>query len=230
MPLILDASNIDTSYDHLFEERHDLTWLPWIGKKFNAAKKRTLILGESTYNWSPKNEQVIERIKSKDHLRILHQNHALQINRKSKYVRNIERAIFQSKNPLPADKEMLWSTVAYHNLVLRPMATLKHRPNYNDYSHGWGEVLNLSSILDIDQCLVYGLEKDKIKSLLEIAKRQNIPFEHKKISGIGKSRSSVITMNISGRPFKFIFIRHPSAFFSWKNWGAFLKNENLLPF
>ncbi len=230
MSLTIDISNIDTTYDHLFEARHQLTWWPWIGNKFNSANKKTLILGESTYNWNPKSEQVKERINREDHLRILHQNHALQLNRKSKYVRNIERAIFQSKSPALADKEMLWSTVVYHNLVLRPMATLKHRPSYNDYKLGWEEVLYISDILTIDQCIVYGLENNKITSLLEVLKNSNINYEHNKISSkIGNSRPSVITLNTSTRPLKLVFIRHPSAFFSWKNWGAFLKNEILLP-
>lgn len=229
MTTTLDISNIDTSYDHHFEGMPGLTWLPWVGKRFGESGKKTLILGESTYNWAPDKEQVAERIKSKDHLRILHQNHALQVKRNSKYVRNVERAIFFSKSPKPEEIRHLWSSVVYHNLVLRPMATLKHRPNYNDYLLGWGEVLKLFRVLGIEQCLVYGLDKDKTSSLIETAKKQKVEYIHEKVTGFGRSMPSIVTLNIDGRSIKVFFVRHPSAFFSWKKWAGLLNEQKFTP-
>lgn len=227
MSLIFDVSNIDASFDHQFENNNVLTWFPWVGKNFINQSKKTLILGESTYNWNPNDSTVQERINRKDHLRLLHQNHALNFNRNSKYVRNIERAIYNTKTPKPETKEHLWSSVVYHNLVLRPMATLKHRPTYNDYKTGWLEVLNLLNDLAIDQCIVYGLEKEKIHSLIEVANNEKIIMQHKRSLAVGRSRPSVVTLEIKDKKVKLVFIRHPSAFFSWKKWAVVLNSEGM---
>ncbi len=96
-----------------------------------------MILGESTYNWAPGEETVLERIAGRDHLRVLHKNHALNFDRQSKYVRNIERAVFGVRRPSTAVKSAFWLGTAYHNLVLRPMASQKHRPSEKDYAQGW---------------------------------------------------------------------------------------------
>lgn len=226
----------DHSYDHVFEKIPALKWWPWIGREFNNAKNKTLILGESTYIWEAKNTEenerkaeearIRERISRNDHLRILHQNHALDFDRPSKYVRNIERAIFQSKAPSGADKGKLWASVVYHNLVLRPMSTLKHRPTEKDYEKGWEEMLKLAMLLEIDQCIVYGLERKKINALLSILKprteRGELMFQPQKIN---KSSPCWITIETNGRGLKILFIRHPSSFFNWKKWGAVIATE-----
>jgi len=70
---------IDTSFDKVFEKSNLFPRLPWIGKHFSNSNKRTLILGESTYNWAVKNESrenIQERINQNDHLRIVHKNNA----------------------------------------------------------------------------------------------------------------------------------------------------------
>lgn len=238
--------NFDISHDDEFEKNPVLKWWPWIGMEFKNAKYKTLILGESTYIWEAENTEenkrkaeearIRERISRNDHLRILHQNHALDFDRASKYVRNIERAIFQSKAPSDADKGKLWASVVYHNLVLRPMSTLKDRPTDTDYADGWEEMLKLAMLLEIDQCIVYGLEWKKIKALLSILKlrkeREELTFERQKITQkIGNSTPYVITIKTNGRPLKILFIRHPSSFFNWKKWGAVIATEiSPLPF
>lgn len=240
MTFAVDTTKVDISYDHVFEKNTELKWWPWIGKEFHNSKNKTLILGESTYIWeATKTEKmerkaeearIIERISRNDHLRILHQNHALDFDRPSKYVRNIERAIFQSKAPSATDKGRLWASVVYHNLVLRPMATLKDRPTETDYGAGWKEMLNLSTHLEIEQCIVYGLEWKKINALLLILKSQvlsgDLTYTRRKLTQkIGRSCPCVITIKTNGRHMNILFIRHPSAFFNWKTWGAVIATE-----
>lgn len=240
----VDTANVDISYDHSydheFEKMSALAWWPWIGREFKNAKKKTLILGESTYIWDAKNTEgnerkaeearIRERVSRNDHLRILHQNHALNFDRPSKYVRNIERAIFQTKAPSGADKGKLWTSVVYHNLVLRPMSTLKDRPTDLDYTDGWKEMLNLAMLLEIDQCIAYGLEWKKIEALLSIltsqSERGELTFIRQElIQKIGRSSPCVITINTDGRDLKILFIRHPSSFFNWKKWGVVIATE-----
>jgi hypothetical protein len=237
---IVDTTKVDISYDHEFEKMPALKWWPWIGMEFKKAKNKTLILGESTYIWKAKstneNERKEEeawirgRISRNDHLRILHQNLVLKFDRDTKYARNVERAIFQSKTPSNVDKDKLWASVVYHNLVLRHMSTIKERPTPADYAGGWKEMLNLAMLLEIDQCIVYGLERKKIDALLSILKphteRGELTFQPQKIS---KSSPIVITIKTNGRLLKILFIRHPSSFFSWKKWGAVIAAEILSP-
>lgn len=218
---------IDTSYDELFENSSLYPWLPWIGSNFSKSPIKTLILGESTYNWSQEEAtrlKIGNRIKDKEHLRILHIDHAINSESSAPFVRNIERAIFQNKKPKEA--KQVWLNVAYHNLVLRAMLTKKGRPSFDDYKKGWNTFLDLSAKIDIDQCIVYGLEYSKIKAFLEILTEQKTTYTLRKIKpGVGRNYPRLITYVQGDKTIKIIFIRHPSSYFSWRKWGAILNKE-----
>ena len=230
MPFICDMSNIDASYDEVISNDIRLRWLPWVGKKYPHTDKRTMILGESTYNWEPGNEEVCNRIDKNDHIRIIHQNHALNYKRKSGFVRNIERAIFNDENPTVVQKQMLWCSVVYHNLVLRHMPAITDRPKYNDYLSGWTVFLDLARLMDLDQCIVYGLERNKIDALIEMLNANQIPYKYNKLKvRIGKSYPKIIYIDLDLKRVKLIFIRHPSSYFSWEKWGLILREEFEIP-
>jgi len=220
---------IDTSFDTEFEKKDTYTWLPWIGKSYLKSEFKTLILGESTYNWAVKTdnrEKVKDRISFNDHLRIVHKNNAIDFSGKSPYARNIERAVFLKKNPSRLDANIFWCNVAYHNLVLRAMPTKNHRPKYIDYLNGWLAFIELSQSIDIEQCIVYGLEKNKLNSFKEALDSKNIPYTFKKIkAGIGRSYPKIMNVRLNNKDVKILFIRHPSSFFSWKKWGGVLNSE-----
>lgn len=220
---------IDPSFDGKLKSRL-YPWLPWIGKNYKISNVKTLILGESTYNWSTTEEDRIKtskRIKKNNHLRLLHVRHAMKPSRKSGFVRNIEKAIFQKKNPDHSKIKELWLQVSYHNLVLRPMATNKHRPSFADYSEGWKVFLNLLDISGPEQCICYGLEYRKIKALRDILKEQDVKYTYSKVdSKISRSNPKIIKIHLNNKPdVKILFIRHPSAYFSWKKWGAVINKE-----
>ncbi len=64
---------IDTSFDSEFEKKGLYTWLPWIGKGYSKSDVKTLILGESTYNWAVKSdsrERVEYRIRQNNGARV----------------------------------------------------------------------------------------------------------------------------------------------------------------
>lgn len=219
----------DTSFDEQFEESDSFTWLPWIGKEYTKSKVKTLILGESTYNWAVQKdnrEKVEDSLVTNNHLRIVHKKNAIDFNGKSPYARNIERAIFLRKKSSKPEAELLWTNVAYHNLVLRPMPTKKHRPKYEDYLNGWNAFINLTNLIDVEQCVVYGLEKNKLKSFKEAFDKQGLDCKLiKSKSGVGRSYPRTATIKINNKEIKLLFIRHPSSFFSWKNWGNIINKE-----
>jgi hypothetical protein len=123
---------LDLSFDHLFEARQQIAWWPWVGREFSRSAVKTMILGESVYRWAER-EAFDKRYALTSGLRVTHKNHALKFDRDSRYVRNIERAIFQRRNPSDAQKQSLWSSVAYHNLVLDVMESVKRRPTEKQY-------------------------------------------------------------------------------------------------
>lgn len=216
---------LDTSYDHVLSAESDLHWLPWIGESFQNSPIRTMIIGESVYDWNPDDQKVIDRIIRKDSLRVLHKNHAMNLTRNSKYVRNIERALFGKKTPSEESKQNLWKSVVYHNLVLRPMSSLKERPTYKDYLNGWQVVLKLITILELQECVVYGLESQKIKSLREFLSARGIPSHISNHDRIGRFLPKTISFSYNEATIKLVFIRHPSSFFSWRKWHYFLRQE-----
>jgi len=224
MPKPFEIANIDPSFDDDFDNLGCLTWYPWVGRVFSESRKKTLILGESVYDM-PGKVWWTERLASKDGLRITHFEHAINTKASSRFVRNIERAIFQRNRPSATEIVNLWEGVAYYNLVQRQMATLKHRPSIEDYILGWEVSMEIFRILSIDQCIVYGLERNKLLALAQVLEKQDVIFERRRAPKVGRNAPKVVTFSIDGRQLKLLFVRHPSAFFSWRKWAKVLEDE-----
>ncbi|MFC4519106.1 hypothetical protein [Cupriavidus pinatubonensis] len=185
-----------------------------------------MVVGESVYNWG---EGFDARYGQADGLRQTHRRHALNYRRDSPYVRNIERAIYRASEPSEEQKRGLWSTVAYHNLVLQPLGSIKHRPTYLQYLQGWKEFFELSHLMSIEQAIVYGLEAKKIDALVEAIQFRGASFKQIRVPAkVGRTRPRVVTVADDGRALKLLFIRHPSAFFSWRQWAPVIREHLLL--
>ena len=207
---------LDQSFDEQFGQIAGLSWLPWVG----------LILGESVYNWTPACAETQARIEHPENLRRLHVSHALNDKSKARYVRNIERALFNKRRATTDERRHFWSNVTYHNLVLRMLPSLKHRPLYSDYREGWKVAFSLVAELNVDSVVVYGLEAEKRNAFNEVAESENIRCVSLKADAkIGRSKPRVVSVEINGRTVRFIFIRHPSAYFSWKKWAPYLRQH-----
>jgi len=212
----------DCTYDQVLENLEGINRLPWIGLQYANTCCKTLILGESVYNWKPKDPNNIETISSPQNLRKLHVNHAIRLKKGSRFVRNIERAIYEKKKVSDNEKRGFWNSVAYHNLVARVLKTSKHRPSYDDYLHGWSLFEDVCGALSPDQVIVYGLEKKKIKALREHF-GENASIE--RASKVGRYQPVVAQVRSFEKDIRLVFIRHPSAFFNWRKWGAFINSE-----
>ena len=216
----------DTSYDSEIEKLDGINRLPWVGKSYREQKIKILVLGESVYDWNPKDPDNIDKISSPSNLRNLHKNHALNFKRKSKFVRNIERSVYGKRKPSDDEKELFWDSVSYHNLVSRVLKSKKHRPSYSDYYSGWCVFDNLVDTLDVNEVIVYGLEQKKIKSLIEYSERNGLYLERAKLpEKVGRSYPRRITIKKGTKEVKLLFIRHPSSYFSWKKWSPIINQE-----
>ena len=52
---------LDLQFDAIFAAQESLPWWPWVGSQFHASPQRTMLLGESVYDWSPSNETCKQR-------------------------------------------------------------------------------------------------------------------------------------------------------------------------
>jgi hypothetical protein len=221
---MVDTNQWDSTFDLALGDIVGINRLPWVGLNYSETFTKTLILGESVYNWKPDEPDFIEEISSSQHLRTLHVNHAMNPKRASGYVRNIERALSEKKNLSDDEKRGFWNKVIYHNLVARVMKNKKARPNYNDYLHGWALFERVLGVLSPDQVIVYGLEGKKIEALREHF-GENVSIE--RAGKIGSNKPAIANILTSEKEIKLVFIRHPSAFFSWRKWGSFINTELL---
>lgn len=223
-------SYCDTSFDDQLVDIEGINRLPWVGVNYKDKKLKTLVLGESVYDWNPKDPSSAERIADSYNLRKLHKAHAFDFKRNSKFVRNIERAIYSKKKPTNEEKADFWNSVVYHNLVSRVIKTKKHRPSYDDYYFGWKVFDKLTSVFDVDQVIVYGLEGVKIKAFNSYFKGVGItPVQSSNLEKVGRSRPKKFILEKDGKNIDILFIRHPSAYFGWKKWSAVIQSELAVP-
>ena len=209
---------LDCSYDEQLTNLN-LPWLPWIGAGFREQKVRTVVLGESVYDYSKGDAAKRERILHQDSLRTRHLNHAILAKFKSRYVRNFERAYFRKEKPTAQERQDLWGRVAYHNLVLRMLRASRARPSDADYANGWERFLEVARCLDAKQVVVYGLEQRKINALRSLQSLHG-RIQHLEITGAAGVKPVALSLaNASGSCMRLLFIRHPSAFFRWEEWG-----------
>ncbi|WP_313620114.1 hypothetical protein [Achromobacter sp.] len=181
------------------------------------------MLGESVYNWG---EGFDARYQRTDGLRETHRRHALNYRRDSPYVRNIERAVYRAPSPSEDQKRAFWSSVAYHNLVLEPLANIKRRPTYDQYLNGWREFFDLARLMAIDQGIVYGLESKKVDALVQAIKLRGAAYTQIRLPAkVGRTQPRLISISDDGRALKLLFIRHPSAFFSWRRWAPVIREH-----
>ena len=68
--------HIDKSFDKQLEAITNLTWLPWIGKSYNEANRKLLIVGESHYKKADNDEEFEKIFKgATEDKRIYKKNH-----------------------------------------------------------------------------------------------------------------------------------------------------------
>tara|TARA_Y100001951_G_scaffold104157_1_gene114963 strand:- start:542 stop:1240 length:699 start_codon:yes stop_codon:yes gene_type:complete len=219
-------SHCETSFDETLLRIKDINRLPWVGKNYKKQSYKTLILGESVYDWNPADSSSIGRISDSYNLRKLHKALAFDFNQNARFIRNIERAIYSKRNPTNEEKAHLWNSVVYHNLVCRVLETNRHRPSYDDYYTGWKVFDKLTTVFDIDQVIVYGLESPKIIAFNSYYKDIGIlPVQTSNLCKVGRTKPKKYIIEKDGKDINILFIRHPSAFFSWRKWSTVIQSE-----
>jgi hypothetical protein len=65
---MIDTSQWDSTLDEALCDIDGINRLPWIGLDYSETHFKTLILGESVYNWKPEDPENIEKISSSQNL------------------------------------------------------------------------------------------------------------------------------------------------------------------
>jgi hypothetical protein len=223
---------LDKSYDPTFETL-SLPWRPWVGSSFRNTKVKTIVLGESIYVWGEvaEHEKTFARINERDSLRQRHLRVGLAENfkkgdRKRAYLANFERAVFLKTQPSALERQRLWSQVAYFNLVPRTLKSRRHRPTVEDFETGWQQFFRVAGALDAQRCIVYGTEGKKIDTLLAMPD-VTILQKERILPTISDVKPLHLRVLREGKEMEFLFIRHPSAFFAWQEWGHMLRARDI---
>ena len=233
----MDYEYCDKQFDDILNKftLHRLPWLPWIGDKYKDSANRLMIVGESHYgNWRTgwDANSSMAQLKDPNFTRFVVKTQALNCQATGKMYRNLERVIFNKTYPADEKKEKLWRSVCYHNLILKPMENIKHRPTWENYLEGWGVFFDLMEVLKPTRCLVAGSSQINLNSFQIVADQRNAKISERiqsdKISGTHGEKLDVNSDKLS---FRLVFIMHPSGRnFSWFKWHPFTSNFIPNPF
>ncbi|KWT98077.1 MULTISPECIES: hypothetical protein [unclassified Variovorax] len=190
------------------------------------------MLGESLYVWgsAEEYERNREKISVVDSMRWRHLRMGLSDSfpkgsRKRAFLANFERAVFLKTRPSAAERQRLWSEVAYLNLVPRLLNSRTHRPKDEDFVAGWNQFFPVAAALEAERCIVYGTEPKKIAALRAMPDVQILVQE--RLPAIVDTRPLHMRLVHGGRELELFFVRHPSAYFPWDEWGPVLRSRGV---
>lgn len=215
---------IDFSFDDELRHLINLNYLPWIGNKSDS--KRTLIVGESLYLWQEKNRDLVDIYKeatSEIFLRKTVSTQGLLLNKDKKthkFYRGIERLMKGKKNLSTEERVDFWKSIIFHQFVQEPMKDLKTRPSQNQYENGALVLKEIIKLLNIEICVFLGSDLSKVNIVKVAYGEENFiikDVENSKIE-VGNTFGRKRIAKYDNKEVEFLFVRHPSAFFSWKKW------------
>lgn len=234
--VVMDYNCNYLQFDEYFKKikTENFKYLPFVGINFSKSVIKTLIVGESLYKWgkTPAEKEKCEKeISSEFFLRKTVIEQGLNIKKGKKYhrfYRNIERLI-KGNDIENFEKRMnFWSEFSFHEFILESMGSLNQRPTIHQYKDGAKALIEVSEILKIEKCIFLGSEFEKFDIIQKEFEKHNfevIKFERKKI---GRNWGRKRIFKKDKLEITIYFVKHPSAFFSWKLWHNFIKgNKNV---
>jgi hypothetical protein len=134
--------------------------------------------------------------------------------RDSRLLENIDKTILDDLSA--ENRKNLWNSVAYTNLVQRPMdkeQSTTTRPNFEDIIKGWEVTLQTILILKPKFVIKWGFLGDNNLRESTINKHFN-EWEYEEING----NRFLLLKHSSQFTTKIFFIQHPSSRYSWSKW------------
>lgn len=198
-----------------------LTWLPFVGDNYlsNDLKNKVLIVGESHY-FKPDEENSLEKHMDPSFTREIVQEMAFDreyfnVNLFS----NFHKAMMGNDE---FDTATFWNELAFYNFVQRPLdGGYNERPSSYDFDASWVTFFQLVNVLEPSKVLFLG---NSSADRFDIsAKRNNMTYEPIQwLKKIGRAYGKRGYLTNNEKVIQLDFIRHPSQYFSWEEWRAYL--------
>lgn len=208
------TSELDSTFDSI----ESLKWFPWIGNKYD--KTKLLIIGESHYE-----DGDFWQLGNKETTRMITQKRIDDVNGKWTLHRNVEKTILNRTDISLDQRQELWNSVAYWNLVQRLLDSRNQadRPNDNDFDLGWKLFFDIYEILQPKFCLVLG--KAPYGRLGNYLTNSQNEWKIKNSDLFPNEKIFKLDNGIKGMTL--IFINHPSGSrgFDFQKWAEIFKKE-----
>ena len=216
----------DFSFDESFS---GIPYPPWIGKQYNGATSRILIIAESVYDSDPGSSVTKDSLQKATFVRHCVREIGLHFtmdcpwkgSETQKLYRGVERLVWNEKLVTDEQKLKLWTTVAFHELVQRPMECKKARPDAHDLKHGTVILAKLLKILSPNLCIFLGTDKRKLNALEEVFVTR-AEWSNQKLNG---AYPKTISLASCGLDCKIVMVKHPSQRFSSNLWSNYLEEN-----
>jgi hypothetical protein len=200
-------------------------WDPWIGKNFNQKNNRLLLIGEShytTFQDGTFDEQCYLDFLS-DRGSTINVIEDLLKGKTHKFYENTYRLFFGEQK---FEKLKFWENVAFYNLVQKPMKTGKERPTMQDFKDSMTLLLILLHNFQTLPTHILFLGSSSQKHFKgSIANHDSCKILDHSTEKIGRFNASYFKISFKNHPIDIFFIKHPSSYFSWKNWRSYLKGK-----
>jgi hypothetical protein len=219
--------HIDKSFDKQLEAITNLTWLPWIGKSYNKANRKLLILGESHYKSADSDAQFEKIFKGatedKEFTRKTIYESPICRDWPNNIFDNIHRVFLETNE---FRRKLFWEHVAYYNFIPRIMDyRKKERPMWVDFYNSWDTFVKVIKVIKPTDCVFIGVTATYS---FDIAMK-NLGIKYstiEKLEKIGRVPARISKIEIDDYELNLTFIQHASRMFSWSKWNAFLKKQN----
>jgi hypothetical protein len=231
----MEFKDLDTTFDDSLKklEGEGMKWYPWVGKEYATASPRLLVLGESHYEWDENDKGAAAKKRlndpyyNRESIQCYHGiNHGKLGAKIPRFYRNAERLLFQKPNPTAAATDKFWRRVAYFNLVQVPMGDRKARPEPSDIVSGWRVTLKICGAIKPTHVLVCGSNQYSFNELKNLIKSDGRITCERTSKPIGRVAGRYLKASISSTiDVSFVFVRHPAAYFNWRRWGDFVKEQ-----
>lgn len=239
------AKALTTEYDEQFSSIKDLTWLPWVGKKYTDC--RILIVAESHYTNEPdfftaeqEKKKYMDDPLSTRAILAEYPMRGYDAKWKNNGGRgnnptfdNLFRLLISEdllNDPEPHSRRVrLCSNFAFMNMIQQPMwyppKKPKERPKDPDRVTGWNAVTAVLRILMPDICIFAGSDASRYFGFH--MNRLHVPYEnwYCEPQKIGNTYPKRVTITLDGKKIPFKFIRHPSSYFRWEQWQKFVFSD-----
>ncbi|NGZ90743.1 hypothetical protein [Psychroflexus maritimus] len=233
----------DFTLDNDLQKIHSLNYLPWVGSNYLKQDEKYLVVAESIYNGYDKNGKTDEELKELQkkvedqryarwviHQQGLHHTCDWSQNGKEKgmapkyrrLTENFARAILNKRHITYEDKENVWTSVAFTELIQFPLKDRSQR-----------EIINKISINNGFDALIDTIKIIKPKKIIFIGTTNiddidNDSFNSKWCTKIGNNFARKGKIKSDDFDIPFVAIKHTSSFFSWSSWAKYLETQNFI--